>query len=146
MRGERPIAAARGLRCGTKSRLVMPRGWKKRRNGRPKLWRIDLEGAPLTAAFGRLWSMRRASPMSASGHSRQRHSAPVPNNVRCCSNSEQTRVRLESPLSANRVTSHCGKTASPCAVGPHRSRSQTCRDQQAELCGSELPNSQPRMV
>ena len=33
--------------------------------------------------------------MSALGHSRPRHSAPGPTNVRCYSNSGHTRVRLE---------------------------------------------------
>jgi hypothetical protein len=36
----------------------------------------------------------------ALGHSRLVHSAPVQTNVRCFSNSGQTRVRLECPLSA----------------------------------------------
>jgi hypothetical protein len=44
-----------------------------------------------------------APRMSPLGHSLPIHSARVPNNVRCRSNSGQTRVRPNCPLSANSV-------------------------------------------
>src|SRR5271169_273133 len=54
--------------------------------------------------------------MSEMGQSRPSYSTPIPTNVRCYSNSGQTRQRLECPLSANRVISHCGKAADLFAV------------------------------
>jgi hypothetical protein len=69
-------------------------------------------------------------PMSEKGHSLPSHLAPVPANVRCYSNSGQTRVRLDCPLSAKSrhrdklfwtsvgipTTCRCHHSARACAV------------------------------